>query len=141
MLSEPIVIDTNVLVSGLRSRKGYSFRLLECVLANELPIAISTPLILEYEATLKKVVVPVPLSNDDVDALLDYSCSIGVQAKIFYLWRPFLKDAYDDHILELAVAAGSKFIVTYNGKDFVGIEKFGLQTIEPKIALDLIGGK
>jgi len=133
-------MDTNVLVSGLRSRKGYSFRLLECVLANELPIAISTPLILEYEATLKKVLVPEPLSNDDVDVLLDYICSIGVQAKIFYLWRPFLKDAYDDHILELAVAAGSEFIVTYNRKDFVGIDKFGLQTIEPKKALDLVGG-
>jgi len=141
MNSGPIVMDTNILVSGLKSNKGFSFRLLERVLAREVPIAISTPLILEYEATLKSLLVPNPLTGNEVDILLDYICSIGSQAKIYYLWRPFLKDAYDDHILELAVAAGSTYIVTFNTKDFQGIGKFGLKTIYPKDLLDKLGDK
>ncbi len=140
MLDHPIVLDTNILLSGLKSRKGLSFRLLEHVLANDVRLAISTPLILEYESTLKKVLVPQILSLDDVDTLLDSICSMGVQARIFYLWRPYLKDPYDDHILELAVAAGSKYIVTYNRKDFQDVERFGIQIMEPREILRLIGG-
>jgi putative PIN family toxin of toxin-antitoxin system len=139
-MTDPIVLDTNVLVSGLRSRNGQSFKLLERVLAADVKLAISTPLILEYEATLKKVLVPAILSLNEVDDLLDYICSIGVQARIFYLWRPYLKDPYDDHILELAVAAGSKYIVTYNRKDFQGAERFGIDVVEPRKILELIGG-
>lgn len=109
-------------------------------MANDVRLAISTPLILEYESTLKKVLVPQILSLDDVDTLLDSICSMGVQARIFYLWRPYLKDPYDDHILELAVAAGSKYIVTYNRKDFQDVERFGIQIMEPREILRLIGG-
>ncbi len=140
MLDDPIVLDTNVLLSGLKSRNGLSFKLLERVLTNDVRLAISTPLILEYESTLKKVLVPGTLSLNDVDTLLDSICSMGVQARIYYLWRPYLKDPYDDHILELAVAAGSKYIVTYNRKDFQGIERFGIQILEPREILRLIGG-
>ena len=43
------VLDTNVLVAGLFSRRGASFWLLERVVDGQLPIAISVALALEYE--------------------------------------------------------------------------------------------
>lgn len=42
---------------------------------------------------------------------------------IFFLWRPFLRDPKDDMILELAVKAGCEFIITYNVRDFAGVEQ------------------
>ena len=45
-----IVVDTSVVIAGLRSPTGASARVLEMVLAGELEAAASTALILEYEA-------------------------------------------------------------------------------------------
>jgi predicted nucleic acid-binding protein len=57
---------------------------------------------------------------------------IGTDNTNYYLWRPFLKDPNDDHILEVAVASQTEIIVTHNIKDFNGIDKFGLRAITPK---------
>jgi len=59
--------------------------------------------------------------------------------KIYYLWRPFLKDPMDDMVLELAVVAKCNAIITYNQRDFVGVEQFGLKVITPKQLLERVG--
>jgi hypothetical protein len=33
-------------------------------------------------------------------------------------------------ILELAVKAGCEFIITYNVRDFAGVEQFGIQVVD-----------
>ena len=71
--------------------------------------------------------------------ILDYICEVANPRKVFYLWRPILKDPKDDMVLELAVAASCNFIVTFNQQDFQGVEKFGLQVLPPKEFLQLIG--
>lgn len=71
--------------------------------------------------------------------MIDYLCSIGNLWKIFYLWRPFLKDPKDDMILELAVVSRSKYIVTYNCKDFDGSNQFDVGVLTPKEFLIKIG--
>jgi len=57
---------------------------------------------------------------------------------IYYLWRPFLSDPKDDHVLELAVASQVKKIATFNAKDFKNIDKFGVKIISPKRLLEEI---
>ncbi|MEL6223062.1 MAG: PIN domain-containing protein [Cyanobacteria bacterium J06627_8] len=47
-----IVIDTNVIVAGLRSRNGSAFRLLSLVGHDRFQIHLSVPLVLEYEDVL-----------------------------------------------------------------------------------------
>ena len=42
-------------------------------------------------------------------------------------------------LLELAVEAGADFIITFNKKDFVGIEKFAIQALTPKEFLQRTG--
>jgi hypothetical protein len=42
-------------------------------------------------------------------------------------------------VLEVAVAAACDTIITFNEKDFTGIEMFGLQAIDPRTFLRQIG--
>ncbi|MEO7404183.1 MAG: PIN domain-containing protein [Burkholderiales bacterium] len=55
------------------------------------------------------------------------------------MWRPFLRDPNDDMVLEVAVEAQCTYIITFNRRDFVGIEQFGLQAITPGQLLALLG--
>ena len=134
-----IVIDTNVLIAGLRSRNGASFRLLELVGKGYFDINLSVPLVLEYEDVLYRQLTELHVSRKAVDAVLDYHCAMSRQHEIFFLWRPFLKDPRDDMVLELAVKSECDFIVTYNKKDFRRVDRFNLQVMTPSEFLTAIG--
>ena len=124
-----VVLDTNVLLSGLQSKKGASYEVLRR-LGQQFDIAVSVPLVLEYEEILKEKLFPT-FTSSDIDDIINYYCKVGISAEIFYLWRPFLSDPEDDHILELALAAGCNYIVTYNKKDFRGVEeRFGIEVVD-----------
>lgn len=128
-----VVVDTNVLVSGLRSRLGSAFRLLERIGKSDFEIAISVPLLMEYEDVLHRATA---LAPQDIRLLLGFWCSVCHRQKIFFLWRPQLRDPKDDMVLELAVASRAKVIVTYNLRDFAGAESFGIEALSPKDFLD-----
>ncbi|MFH5834231.1 putative toxin-antitoxin system toxin component, PIN family [Halalkalibaculum sp. DA384] len=126
-----VVIDTNVLISALRSNRGASFKLISLIGTGKFDISFSVPLLIEYEAVSKRKKFE-HLIDRDIDDLLNYLCKVADKRDIFFLWRPFLKDPKDDMILELAVEAGCEYIITYNLDDFKGIEQFGLEAITPK---------
>jgi predicted nucleic acid-binding protein len=134
-----VVLDTNVLVAGLRSRQGASFRLLDEVGRGRFEIALSVPLVLEYEDALLRHAPVTGLSRRDVDMILDYFCSAAHLQEIFFLWRPLLPDPKDDLVLELAVAAGCRTVVTYNVRDFRGAESLGVSEQRPGPFLKSIG--
>lgn len=128
-----IVIDTNVLVAALRSSRGASYRLLSLVDSGKFQINLSTPLVAEYEEVLKRTFPHIAVSD-----IVDYLCAIGNRHKIFYLWRPVLKDPDDDFVLELAVKSAAT-IVTWNIKDFRKASRFGIATVTPNEFLKKIG--
>lgn len=132
-----VVIDTNVFIAALRSKRGASYKLLFEVSRDKFEENISTPLILEYESVAKK---KSNLPDEQIDAIIDMICNISNKCKIFFLWRPYLKDSKDDFVLELAIESQSEYIVTYNKKDFKGVETFGVQVLTPKEFLEKIGG-
>lgn len=134
-----VVIDTNVVITALRSNRGASYRLLMLFGSEAFNVHISVPLILEFEDVAKRLVGDIPLIVQDIDDILDYICDIGIHQDLFYLWRPYLRDPKDDMVLELAVAANCDFIITYNKSDFVGIEQFGIEALTPKEFLQKIG--
>jgi putative PIN family toxin of toxin-antitoxin system len=139
-MSKPqIIIDTNVFISALRSRRGASYKLLTLIDAGRFEVNISVPLILEYEQIVHNHISEISLTKEDVGDILEYICKVSNQRKVFYLWRPILKDPKDDMVLELAVTAGCDFIVTYNKRDFEGAARFGLQIVTPKEFLEQIG--
>lgn len=126
---QKIVIDTNVLRSALTSKNGASFKLLSLLAEERFSVSISTTLILEYEAVLKREVAN--LDHRYIDDILDYICAVGEKEEIFFLWRPLLKDPNDDFLLELAVKANAH-IVTYNVKDFIQASRFGIRVLTPR---------
>ena len=140
MSEHQIVVDTNVFYAGLRSRRGASHRLFKEIGRNALfRIHLSVPLVLEYEEIAKRHARALALTHRDIDDILDYLCSAAGLHDIFYLWRPYLPDPEDDMLLELAVEAGCQRIVTYNQRDFRGIEQFGLRAVTPQEFLREIG--
>ena len=94
---------------------------------------------MEYEDVLKREALGLPLSEADIDDILDYLCLVGEKRQIHFLWRPYLKDPKDDMVLELAFESGSEYILTYNKKDFREIEKLGIKARTPKEFLQMIG--
>ena len=133
-----IVLDTNVLISGLRSNKGAAYKLLQLIGKGAFEINISVPLIMEYEDVLQRQLPNLSIDAADVASLIDYYCAVGRQHEIFYLWRPTLRDPNDEMLLELAVKAQCDYIVTFNKRDFQGSEQFGVLLATPQEFLSLL---
>lgn len=131
-----VVMDTNVLFAGLYSASGASFKVLQLIAENHLRLVISTPLLFEYEDVLKRNRTMLELTEAEIEVVLDNLCGFSRHQKIYFLWRPYLRDPKDDLVLELAVAADVKTIVTHNLKDFAGVDKFGVEAISPKTFLE-----
>ena len=134
-----IVIDTNVIVSAFRSRRGASYKLVSLLPSGRFSVSISVPLIIEYEDVLKRGKLPPTISDRDIGDFIDFLCRVGNRQDIFFLWRPFLPDPSDDLILEVAVAGGCDAIITYNKRHFKNVEKFGLRILDPREFLTEIG--
>ena len=129
-----IIIDTNVLVSALRSRAGWSFDLISRVGAGQFQHVVTVPLVMEYEDVLHRPgMVRVPGSA--VDDLLDYLCSIALRQRVHFLWRPKLADIKDDMVLEAAVNGQCHSIVTWNVRDFAAAAGLGIQVVSPDVFL------
>ncbi len=131
-----IILDTNVLHSGLYSSRGGSYQILRLIEKGKIKIYLSTALLFEYEDVLKRNKRLLKLADRDIEIILDNLCKLSKHQKIYFSWRPYLPDPKDDHILELAVASETKTIVTHNIKDFKRINKFGVTAKTPKILLE-----
>ena len=125
-----VVLDTSVLVAAWRSRNGASFALLQHLRDNDFEIAVSVPLVVEYEEVLLRHLTKTQRPSD-VTGFVDYLCSVAVQQPIFFLWRPLLRDADDDMVAEVAVASGASAVVTHNLRDFQPILRFGVRVLAP----------
>ena len=123
----------------MRSQFGASYKLLSLIDEEIFKLNLSVPLALEYEEVTKRMMSEIALSEKEIDDVLDFVISRSNHWHIFYLRRPQLKDPSDDMVLELAVTAGCKCILTYNLHDFKGSEKFGIEAITPKAFLEMVG--
>jgi putative PIN family toxin of toxin-antitoxin system len=133
------VLDTNVLVATLRSRQGASFALLSRLTDGSFLLALSVPLLFEYEEVLSRPGM-VPVSSSAVQAVLDMMCKLAIHQKIHFLWRPRLRDPDDEMVLEVAAAAGAGFIVTHNVSDFRDRSLPSIRVVTPAEFLRLLPG-
>ncbi len=132
MSETKIILDTNVLYAGLYSSSGASYQILRAIEEEKIQIVTSTTLIFEYEDILKRKRSDLGFTDQEIEAILDNLCDLSDFQKIYFLWRPYLKDPKDDHVLEVAVASQTKIIVTHNIKNFQNIDKFGIDVVRPK---------
>ena len=125
-----VVLDTNVIVAGLRSQRGAAFQVLSLVGTGVFTHCLSVPLLFEYEAVLNRAGV-VPLSHEGIEDILDGLCATAERRALYFLWRPQLPDAADDLVLEIAVTGQCDTIVTFNLRHFLGSAQFGVVAQTP----------
>lgn len=138
MSAPNIVIDTNVIIAALRSKRGASNRLLLLVDTGKFEIHDSVALVLEYEEILQRQRTELGLSENEVSIFIDSLCVMAHHHEIYFQWRPNLTDVDDELVSELAVTANCEYIMTHNVNDFRGSEKFGIRAITPKEFLQII---
>lgn len=129
-----IVVDTNVLVSALRSRRGWSFDLLTRMGQGQFDHVVTVPLVIEYEDLLRREGM-VPISRGAVDDVLDYICASGLRQQVHFLWRPKLTDVRDDMVLEAAFNGQCDAIVTWNVRDSRAAVDTGIDVLSPDLFL------
>ncbi len=139
MKTPHIVIDTNIFVSAQRSQKGASAKLVSLIGTGQFEIHVSVPLVLEYEAVLMRQRTEFGITQEEVNDVVDAVCTLGQRHNIHFLWRPYLPDEKDEMVLELAVAARCDYIITYNRRDFRGVEQFGIEVLGPRTFLQQLG--
>jgi putative PIN family toxin of toxin-antitoxin system len=120
-----LVLDADVLVAAVRSRRGASAAWLRAALRREVQMLASVPLMLHYEAVLlhprqrSSSVLSVP----ELEALLDAIAVVATPVIISYLWRPILRDPNDELVLETAMNGQADMLLTFNQRDFAGAQR------------------
>ncbi len=133
-----VVLDTSVLVAAARSSRGASDALLRRLPSSQFQPVISVAMFVEYRSVLLRPENLLQRSAAQAEGFLDFFLSVSHLQEIFFHWRPALSDPDDEIVLELAVAAGCRYIVTHNLRDFRGIEKWGIDAVAPGVFLKLI---
>lgn len=126
-----VVIDTNILVSGLKSVFGASNEVLRRLALGDFEAAISTALCLEYEDVLNRQGLLTSYTPQQLDTFLDSFCAVAQEAFIYFRWRPFLPDPKDDLVLECTLASGATHIITHNVRDFEPARSLGISVMTP----------
>jgi predicted nucleic acid-binding protein len=91
-------------------------------------------LFVEYEAVLTR---PEHLASAEITAAeaeiaLDVLAAVVEPVESHFLWRPRLRDADDDMVLEAAANGRADAIATFNTRDFAGVaSKFGIAVLTP----------
>lgn len=125
------VLDTNVLVSALRSNRGASFVVLAALRAGRFLAVVSNPLCLEHLDVLSRPDVVPSFDPPRAQAWLEGYLALCECRTVSYLWRPYLRDSDDARVLEAALAGQAEYLVTHNLDDFAGAPAVGVRPVTP----------
>jgi len=131
-----VVLDTSVLVAGLRSAKGASNALLVLAANQEIKPLVTTSLFLEYEEVLLRAEhrLATGMSEADVAGFLAALASAAEGVEVHFQWRPQLRDPADEMVLEAAINGRADALVTHNVSDFAAAAiRFGLRVVTPGV--------
>ncbi len=123
-----IVLDTNILVSGLLSAFGTSGQIVQMVSSGVLEICHDARVLTEYRDVLHRP--EFQFNATHVDALLEQieACGYGVATQPL---EKKLPDPADEPFLEVALAANADCLVTWNIKDFPAHSREGMKVVKP----------
>jgi uncharacterized protein len=134
MVNNRIVIDTNVFISSLIGQFGYPYKIFnELVLTGDIRICLSPQLLKEYEEVsqrekFKRLSADFPKKAKQlIKALKAIALMVDPQEVI-----TVISDEPDNRVLEIAVAADARAIVTGNKQHFIFEEFRGIQIKSPK---------
>lgn len=133
-----VVLDTNVIVTALKSRRGASCQLIRLVGEAMFRVNVSVALGLEYEEVLKREGLLPVLTVADIDQFLDYLFQSSFLVPSVHLHRPRLTDPDDELVMDFATQRGAT-ILTYNKRDFSAASKQGINVLTPAEYLARLG--
>ena len=125
----------------MRSPGGASAALLRAVRRSESVLLLSVALMLEYESVCGRAthVLASGLTSREVRVYLDALAFLAEPVDIHFRWRPQLRDAGDEMVLETAVNGSADALVTFNSRDFENAaSRFGIEVLSPTEALGRI---
>lgn len=129
-----IVLDTSVVVAGLRTRRGAGNAVLRLVAQRRVLALATPPLFLEYEDVLKRPEHQLVhgLAPETIDEFLAELAALIVPVEVHFQWRPQSRDPNDEMVLEAAINGRADALVTYNLKDFAEAgERFRTSVLRP----------
>jgi putative PIN family toxin of toxin-antitoxin system len=134
-----VVLDTDVIVAGMRSPSGASAAILRAARQGRVTLLVSVPLAMEYEAICSEAEhrLAAGLSEREVEIFLDAVVAMAEPVETHFLWRPQLRDPGDEMVLEAAVNGQADLLVTFNVRDFGDVpSRFGIELMIPRDALE-----
>ena len=130
-----VVLDTNVIIFALYSKKGASYQMLRGAISGNLRYALSPLLVLEYEGVIHRKIKEgfLKISLQDCDKILDAISSFAIIVWEPLILRPVLPDPSDDKILECAISGNCSHIITFNKKHFSEeiFRLYGIKILNP----------
>lgn len=136
-----VALDTDVMVAAFRSAHGASRRCLLLGLERRITHLVSAPLLFEYGAVLTRprhLLAP-GAAVDEVEAVLDDVTASAEWVRFDFLWRPLLRDADDEMVLETAVNGRADILATFNLADLApAAARFGVRATRPAGLLKLV---
>jgi putative PIN family toxin of toxin-antitoxin system len=136
-----MILDTDVIVAAIRSTRGASAEIVRRVLRREMRIEMSVALVLEYEAVATRAqhLQAGGLTGIEATNLIDALAAVADPVDIHFRWRPQLRDADDEMVLEAAINAQDRTIVTFNIRDFaMAADKFNVTLATPRQILEIL---
>ncbi len=132
------VMDTNVLVAGLRSPSGASHELLAQLRAGRWTLALSSTVLGEYHEILHREAAFVGLTHSEADSYLDALCQLAERFSPGTPWQPVANDPDDEAVIQLAREAQVMYLVTHNVRDVSGARQFGIRVVRPAEFLEIL---
>lgn len=132
------VLDTDVVVAAMRSPAGASAAILRYIRSRDATLLLSVPLAFEYEAVCTKAehYVAAGLTERQAVVFVNAVIALAEPVTIHFLWRPQLRDANDEMVLEAAVNGRADVLVTFNMRDFgEAPSRFGVEVLLPRDAV------
>jgi len=129
-----IVLDTSVVVAGLRTRLGAGNAVLRLVAGKRIRLLATPPLFLEYEDVLKRPEHRLAhgLTVEEIDEFLAELAASIEPVEVHFQWRPQTRDPKDEMVLEAAINGQADAVVTYNVSDFAeAAKRFEIAVMNP----------
>ncbi|MBS0527187.1 MAG: putative toxin-antitoxin system toxin component, PIN family [Proteobacteria bacterium] len=136
-----LVLDTDVVVAGMRSPSGASAAILMAARRRRVVLLATVALFVEYEAICERQEhrAAAGLDRDDVRIFLDAVANLVDEVEAHFLWRGRLRDANDDMVLDAVINGHADAIVTFDRRDYGDVpNEFGIAVLAPREALKRI---
>jgi putative PIN family toxin of toxin-antitoxin system len=136
-----MVIDTDVIIAAVRSSRGASAEIIRRVFRGEVQIELTVAMALEYEAvaTREEHLLAAELSEAEASNLIDALVAVAAPIETHFRYRPQLRDPDDEMVLEAAINAEVRTIVTFNTRDFaMAVDRFNVSLVTPRQFLETL---